>query len=211
MKFNTSLFIVIVALLAIIFFQRECESPSVPTGSAKRDTVRVVDTVYIPAKVEKTSKPKVKKSIPGNIPDSLKPVDTTYQALLSKYNKLVKAHVAQNIYEDSISLDSLGTLKVIDTLQFNLLGKRKIIADLKIPKIVEKVTITETLTAPPVRQVYVGFGIYAPQSIMGAGANTGLLYKTKKDNIYGLTVGVNTSGTVLYGVQYYWKISLKKK
>lgn len=205
------LFIVIAALLGIIFFQRECKSPPAPTGSVKRDTVRIVDTVYIPAKIEKTSKPKIKTSIPGKIPAGLKPVDSTYQALLKKYNELVKAHVAQNIYEDSISLDSLGSLKVIDTLQFNLLGKRKVLADLKIPKIVEKVTVTETRVLPPVRQVYAGFGIYAPQSIIGAGANAGLLYKTKRDDIYGVTIGVNTSGKVLYGVQYYWKISLRKK
>ena len=210
MKSKFSVFVVIAALLAIIFLQRECGSPSTSTGSIKRDTVRIVDTVYIQAKIEKTSKPKVKKSIPGKIPDSLKVTDTTYQTLLKKYEALVKAHVALNIYEDSVSLDSLGSLKIVDTLQFNLLSKRKIFANLKIPKIIQKETIYETKIEPPRRQLYTGIGMYSSTALTGAGANLGLLYKTKKDNIYGTTVGVNTSGQVLYGIQYYWKISLKK-
>ena len=210
MKSKLSVFIVIAALLAVIFLQRECGSPKPSSGSIKRDTVRVVDTVYISAKVEKTSKPKVKKSIPGKIPDSLKVTDTTYQTLLKKYEALVKAHVALNIYEDSVSLDSLGSLTIIDTLQFNLLGKRKILANLKVPKIIQKETIYETKIEPPKRQLYAGFGGQSSTSLTGATANIGLLYKTKKDNIYGTTVGINTSGQVLYGIQYYWKISLKK-
>lgn len=210
MKAKFSVFIAIASLLAIIFLQRECNSPKPGPGSVKRDTIRIVDTVYIQAKIEKTSKPKVKKSIPGKVPDTLKVIDTNYQALLKKYNDLVKAHVAMNIYEDSISLDSLGSLKVIDTLQFNLLGKRQIFANLKIPKIVEKVYVTETRIEPPRRQLYTGIGMYSSKALTGAGANIGILYKTKTDNIYGTTLGINTSGQVLYGIQYYWKISLKK-
>jgi hypothetical protein len=36
-----------------------------------------------------------------------------------------------------------------------------------------------------------------------------LLYKNKKDQIFGASLGINTNGSVVYGVSSYWKIKLK--
>jgi hypothetical protein len=38
------------------------------------------------------------------------------------------------------------------------------------------------------------------------GAEAGLLYKTKKDEIYNITAGANIDGAVIYGVHYYYKL-----
>jgi len=65
---------------------------------------------------------------------------------------------------------------------------------------------------PPKRQLYVGGGLdgtYINKTPNINVAKAGLLFKTKKDQIYGVTVGVSINGYLVYGIQSYWKIKLK--
>ena len=60
MKTNLSYLVVIAALLVIIVLQRECSSPTpCPPCTGKIDTVRIIDTVWVPLKVTKKTKPKL--------------------------------------------------------------------------------------------------------------------------------------------------------
>ena len=61
MKTNLSYLILVAVLIAIIILQRECSSPaSCPPCSDHIDTVRIIDTVWVPLKIEKKTKPKTK-------------------------------------------------------------------------------------------------------------------------------------------------------
>jgi hypothetical protein len=68
---------------------------------------------------------------------------------------------------------------------------------------------TITLPAPKTRQVYAGGQISGNSAELINGINAGLLLKNKRDQIYGVTIGLNTNGQVSYGLQSYWKIKLK--
>lgn len=210
MKTNLSNLIVFAVLIAIIILQRECSNAPCPPCETKTDTVRIVDTVWVPIKVEKKTKPKLKKShATDSIPDRYKPVDTTCVAIKKKYEEVVKELTTQNIYEDSIQVDSLGYITIIDTVQYNYLQHRKAVANFKIPYIKENVYVTKRIVEPPVRQLYIGGGISTSRYLNYATVEAGLLYKNKKDQIYGAQVGITGNGILVFGFQTYWKIKLK--
>jgi hypothetical protein len=212
MKTNLSYLVLIAVLIAVIVLQRECSSPTpCPPCIGKIDTVIIRDTVWVPLKVTKKTKPKLKKSIPPVvIADTFKLPDTTYQSLANKYNQVVKEISTQNIYEDSIHIDSLGYITVTDTIQYNKLQNRTAVATLRVPHVTEKVYVKETLEPKPVRQLYIGGGISTSKYLTNTTAEAGLLFKTKRDNIYGGHIGMTVDGLVMYGFQTYWKIQLHK-
>jgi hypothetical protein len=126
-----------------------------------------------------------------------------YDSLLTKFNTLVKELTARKFYKDSLQLDSVGYIVVKDTVQFNSLQKRSYNYFYKIPHVTETMTITKY--APPVRQFYIGGG-FGANNVHG-----GLLYKTKKDLMFGVYVSPPLQQNSLqYGFQTYWKIKLKK-
>jgi len=169
------------------------------------DTTIVRDTVW-----HETSKTVVRE-VPqvggdeGYVPpgeDMYIAVDS-YDSLLTKFNTLVKELTARKFYKDSLQLDSVGYIVVKDTVQFNSLQKRSYNYFYKIPHVTETMTITKY--APPVRQFYIGGG-FGANNVHG-----GLLYKTKKDLMFGVYVSPPLQQNSLqYGFQTYWKIKLKK-
>jgi hypothetical protein len=49
----------------------------------------------------------------------------------------------------------------------------------------------------------------AKKALILNAAEVGLLYKNKKDQMYGAKAQVDFKGNVSYGVQTYWKLRLK--
>ena len=201
------LFGIIVVLITIIFLQRAWIS-SIPVEKTTIDTVTVVDTVYITRDSLIYSKPKiVKVEVPKYLPAEYKP-DTSYSGLFKQFDELVTKHTAKNIYRDSLRVDSLGYVIINDTVQFNELHKRSAYYNFKVPRIRETLTITEY--APPVRQLYVGGAVSVSKTFNAYNAQIGVLYKTKQDQLFGPIVSFDTKGELMYGIQSYWKIKLKK-
>ena len=197
--------IIILALLSIIVVQKACK-PSVE--KPKADTVIVVKTVYkIIHDTIKTSPKIITKILPGKqLPPQYIP-DTNYAKLKVQYERLVVDHLTKNVYTDTLKLDSLGSITVRDTTQFNKLGKRGYSVELRIPKRVETKYITTTL--PPARQVYVGVGATSTSTFNTVGIRGSLLYKDKKDNMFSPSATINSNGTIVYGLDTYFKIKLK--
>jgi hypothetical protein len=203
---DTVVFGIICLLVSIIFLQRACTD--ITTVKPVADTITVVDTFYVTKDSLIFSKPKlIKVVVHQYLPAEYKP-DTSYSGLLKQFDKLVSKHRIQNIYQDSLYIDSLGYVMLTDTVQFNELQNRSGYYSFKIPHIKETVTITEQ--APAVRQVYVGGALNASKTFDAYNLQIGVLYKTKKDQLFGPTVSFNTSGQLMYGIQSYWKIKLKK-
>ena len=212
MKTNFSFLIIITVLIAIIFLQRECNNPKpCPPCTITTDTIRVVDTIWVPMKIIKKTKPVLKESIkPNSIDQKYIITDTSKTSLQKKYNDVVEEISTKRVYEDVIELDLIGHITVTDTIQHNRIQNRTAVATFKIPKIKEIVYIKEQVLTPPSRQLYIGGGISTSRLLSNSTAQVGLLFKTKQDNIYNGTVGMTIDGTVMFGVQSYWKIKLGK-
>jgi hypothetical protein len=199
---SKTLYIVIIALVAIIFFQRDgC------TYIPKELPKHTVDTFINIIEVHDTipGKPIFIKGKRDTLwKDSLifKP-DTNYANLLKQYIALGDSHFAKNIYKTKYELDSFGTATVVDTVLANKLTGRLISYNLNIPTKI----VTVTKTAPPTRQIYVGGGIGGNSTNLVRSVYLGGLYKDRKDRIFGAQIGVDNQ--IFYGVSSYWKIKLK--
>ena len=196
--------LIVIVLILILLLQRCNENPIPDVPTVVRDTTWIIkdSTVY--------SKPQIIKTIPVDVSrDTIINhyiPDTNYQKLVLQYQDVVNQLLAKNIHSDSIRIDTNGYVKIIDTVQKNLIVGRSTKVDVKYPVIKE--TIIQP--APKVNQVYAGgqiSGQTGGQVINGI--NAGLLLKNKRDQIYGVNVGLNTNGQVSYGLQSYWKIKLK--
>ena len=194
-------------VLAIIAFMlvRECNTSN-QSLQRKPDTVTVVDTTYI----TKTNT-KIKKVLIASTDSSYDITkderfipDTSYETLKAQFVKLSKDYTARNIYKDTLVLDSIGFVHVTDSVQFNTLLNRNYTYSYKLPIVTKTTTITNY--AKPVRQLYAGLGI---NSLGVNSIYTGLMYKSRRDQLYGFTLGVNNNSLV-YGFQTYVKIKLKK-
>jgi hypothetical protein len=206
MTTKTKFFSIIIAvLLAVIVAQRIfTPAPECPQNIELR-----VDTVYHTVTKTQTKYVKITKIDSSYHPvDTMYLVDTNCEVTKSRFLKLVKQHVIRNIYADSIRIDTIGYVKIYDTVQFNKLSHRGYMYTYKIPTI----TIEKVKPILPTRQMYIGGGLdgtYINRTPMINIAKVGVLYKTKKDQIYGASVGVSINGYLVYGLQSYWKIKLK--
>ena len=199
-NFNNILSIAILILAVIIVLQRSNSSPDII-----EKPIVVRDTVWQKKDSVIYTSPKVVQTIPLKIISEKYLPDPNYDKLVLQYQELVKLHLAKNIQKDSVQIDSIGFVKVIDTVQNNIVQNRKWEYNIKYP------IIKETIIEPPkkINQLYIGGGLQGNQYNIINSINGGILYKNKKDQLHGLSVGINTNGQVVYGVSSYWKIKFK--
>ena len=199
-NFNNILSIAILILAVIIVLQRSNSSPDII-----EKPIVIRDTVWQKKDSVIYTSPKVVQTIPVKVVNEKYLPDPNYDKLVLQYQELVKLHLAKNIQKDSVQIDSIGFVKVTDTVQNNIVQNRKWEYNIKYP------IIKETVIQPPkkVNQLYIGGGLQGNQYNIINSINGGLLYKNKKDQIYGLSVGINTNGQAVYGVSSYWKIKFK--
>ena len=199
-NFNNILSIAILILAVIIVLQRSNSSPDII-----EKPIVIRDTVWKKKDSVIYTSPKVVQTIPLKIVSEKYLPDPNYDKLVLQYQELVKLHLAKNIQKDSVKIDSIGFVKVTDTVQNNVVQNRKWEYNLKYP------IIKETIIQPPkkVNQLYIGGGLQGNQYNIINSINGGILYKNKKDQLYGLSVGINTNGQVVYGISSYWKIKFK--
>jgi hypothetical protein len=203
MKFDYK-YVVIIILVAIIILMRSCEStiiPKEPVVITKYDTIwkETHDTITKEVEVVKIKyvKPEGPQYTPGENIDTCR----------ARFNYLLKQHIARRTYKDTIALDSLVTITVIDTVWLYKLGKRTYIKDYKIPLVTKTITIIKQ--PDPKRQLYIGGNLFGDKTTLQS-FTPGLLYKDRKDRIYQANVGVNFDGTLIFGLGTYWKINLNK-
>ena len=199
-NFNNILSIAILILAVIIVLQRSNSSPDIIEKS-----IVIRDTIWQKKDSVIYTSPKVVQTIPLKIISEKYLPDPNYDKLVLQYQELVKLHLAKNIQKDSVQIDSIGFVKVTDTVQNNIVQNRKWEYNLKYP------IIKETIIEPSkkVNQLYIGGGLQGTQYNIINSINGGILYKNKKDQLYGLSIGVNTNGQVVYGLSSYWKIKFK--
>ena len=193
MKFDLK-YIVIGVLVIIILLQRGCSGKTIsePIVVTKYDTIwkKTIDTIIKKVSITNVEYVPYEKIIFANVEDCMK-----------EYNR-------RTTYKDTIALDSLGTITVIDTVFQNSLKDRTIFKNYKIPLVTKTVTIIKQ--PDPKRQLYIGGNLFGDKTTLQS-FTPGLLYKDRKDRIFQANVGVNFDGTLIFGVGTYWKINLNKK
>jgi hypothetical protein len=197
--------IVIGLLIAIIILQRSCTDPKLVTPEPS--VVTKIDTIWkhvyhttikkVPVKSYIYYEPEIVRVTPSDNIDTCR----------AKFNTLFKKHSIQTIYQDTLKLDSLGTVTIIDTVWLNKLSKRIYIQNIKIPTVTKTTTITKQ--KPAVRQLYIG-GNFFTSNLTENIVTPGLIYKDRKDRIYQVNVGIDNTGSVYYGGGLFWKIKLHK-
>lgn len=195
------LYLIIGVLFLVILLQR-CTSDK-PVKSIPPSVK--IDTVWVKHDSIVYSKPKIIKVIKG-IPEIQYIPDTSYAKLVIQYKSLVDLCTAQNVYSDTLRIDSIGYINVLDTISKNRIQGRRFKYELKYP------VTTKTITVQPVAktQLYIGGGLQGDNDNPINQISAGVLLKTKKDQIYGLYTGLDGDGKIQYGLQMYWKIKFKK-
>lgn len=130
--------------------------------------------------------------------------DTNYAALKRQYEALLQLYLNQKFYSDTLRISTFGYILLEDSVRENKLTNRRTRENYKIPIVKETKTITQY--SPPTRNLYVGAGVLANNSLGVRGAQAGMIYKTKKDKLYQITTSIDLDGTVMYGASYFYKI-----
>lgn len=191
-------------------FKTTQTSPSVVT--IKRDTQYIVQPpVTIPQ-----YQPIIVKSEPASssvIPQIYQQTSTDVRELTKQVKELAAQFYAVNHYRDSIQLkdssgNNVGIVRLDDAVSQNQIQTRNPSYSLRLPVITNTVTIDHPYK--PQRQIYVGGGITGAKESLIQQLEAGLLLKNKKDQMYGVKAGIDMKGNLLYGIQSYWKIKIKK-
>lgn len=199
--------IVVLVLLVVILIQR--------CGGGGRDKETIIETKIIrdTSWVIKDSiintKPQIIKTEPYPVPidrwNTEYLPDTNYDKLISQYEQIVRELLARNISSDSIKIDSIGHVYIVDTVSKNMITGRSTRYSVKYPIVTNTVIVPEKKK----RQMYIGGSVQGQKSEIINQINAGLLFKTKKDQIFGVYAGTSLNGIPIYGVQSYWKIKIK--
>jgi hypothetical protein len=199
---------VVIILLSTVFLLDRCQREENKTtndrvkidGKEYGVIKRTVDTVYVPIKIAQHKQGSGIKRTKINATTPLR-VDTT--AVINDY-------FAKYVFADTLYLpDGMGFVALQDTIQENKILYRVWDAN------VNKITVKETIVVrdEAKRQLYIGVNTTLNKEDLFGSAGAGLLYKTKRDMIYQLGVGVaNNNGRPLMpyiGGGMYWKIKLK--
>ena len=132
--------------------------------------------------------------------------DANYEGLLIQFNDLKEELLSRNYFKDSLKIDSLGWVKVQDTVQKNMITGRKWEYNIKYPEVTTTIIHPSKLT----RQLYIGGEIGGNQFKPIDNFGAGLLYKDRRDRIFG--VGINKTldnQPLTYNLKSYWKIKFK--
>lgn len=192
----------IILLLIVLLLVSRCNQP-------KPDPQKPIitrDTVWISHTDTVKTKPKLVYTDPKVRIDSIFLPDKDYEKLRKQYQDLLVLYFQRNVLKDTLKLDSLGNVYVTDTVSKNLISGRVYNYTIKYPK------ITETIKLPPKprNQLYIGGMLQGNITNPVSQINTGLMLKNKKDQLYGISAGMNMNGQLQLGISSYWKISFRK-
>lgn len=192
-------FLVVVILIIILFGERVFKP--VPPPIVTKDTVWQV--ISSPAPIQ--SQPIIIHSTPPQKEIVTQPVylpDTSYKGLLEQYKDVLLQLLTEKVTVDSLKIDSIGYVRVQDTVQNNMITGRSYTYSLNYP------TITNTVYPSPVNQIYVGGGLNGNQIKPLKSVEGSILWKNKKDQLYQFRAGTDFNEPY-FGVSSFWKIKFR--
>ncbi len=144
------------------------------------------------------------------IPSQYKP-DTTLNGVLRQYMEVLNKYLAKNNYIDSVVLkdtagNKVGVVKLEDQISENKFVYRKPSYQLSFPVTTNTITITKE--AKKRNQLYIGGVIEGSTKTVLNSAGMGLLFKTKKDAIWGFNAKYQFQNqSINYELSRYFKLS----
>jgi hypothetical protein len=186
----------IVLILVLLLFHmvpRLFPSPQEPQVITK------TETVYDTIKIEKiVYQPQWYDRIITNI-DTIIETDTVFRDIDTL--EVLKDYYAKYIYQDTIKLDTLGYLVILDTITENKIFSRETSSNILIPT--TTITNTEILNE---REFYAGISAaVVPTQLNSVGAE--FLYRSKNYHAYGIGLGVNQNLEPILSARLYWRIN----
>ena len=148
--------------------------------------IKVRDTIYRPGK-------------------EIVKVDSIYIEVPADVDTLaiLRDFFAKNVYKDTLVLkDSLGTIRLIDTITQNKIIYRTFFADINHRTITDTVIVKE----PNKTHFYLGATILSGQNNLLNFAGPSLLIQTKKERIYTLGLGWDNNKSKAISAGIYWKL-----
>jgi len=198
--------LVILGLIIVVLLMRMCdgekpqstEGEIIDVNGKKYEVVdKKSDTTYITkdSLIYKKGKDiRVEVEVPIYIPAQ---VDTQL---------ILKDFFSKRFYKDTIDLGQNSFVIINDTISENKILSRGFNSSIT-ERIIKDTFLLKEL---PKRQVYLGLtGGFDKENIVNY-AGPSLLYKDKKDKIFGLGAGINNSKQISLQGSIYWKIKLKK-
>ena len=192
--------LIIIGLIIVIFLLRECkgESKGAPIEPAtivkietKYDTIVETVETYIPEYRTKVKWKTVHDTI--EVHDTI-PTDTA---------SILKDYFETYAYTDTLKTDSV-TFVINDTISQNKILSRGINYSLVYPT-----TIISTEREVNKRELYIGFGLGGDkQQLSFVGSE--LMLRNKKEQIYGVGLGINNSFEPILTFKMSWKIKMPK-
>jgi len=192
---------IIAILMLIVLLQRSSCTPKTTPALPHIDTVTKLVTIH-DITPGRTIFLKAKKDTIWKDSIQYRP-DTSYAGLLKQYDSAITRYFTEHIFKTDYKLGTYGTASVYDTVVANMIIGNSIAYNVTIPEKI--VTIIKPYV--PVRQFYLGGGLYGNSLSPVKSAHVGLLYKDRQDKIFIGSVGFD--GQIVYGFQSYWKIRLK--
>ena len=181
--------LLIVVLVVIILLMRGCSrnkpisEPKIITETiVKWDTLKIDSLVYVPK--WRTKVTTIHDTVLAN-------VDTAF---------ILNDYYFTYAYTDTLSLDSLGSIVINDTISRNSILFRNVQPNILIP------TITITNTSYLYQREFFGgvsLGV-SPTAIQNI--NGEILFVNKKRQAYGFGIGLNNEFAPIYTGRLYWKI-----
>lgn len=200
------IYILIIALLIAILYITCNRQKSQDVSLTSHDTTTQVRYVYY--KDTTKSKPTLVQRVRDTLFESYVeyyPAEG-YTELLEQFQIIKQDLLSRNIYKDSLYLDSLGWVKITDTVQKNELVGRNVVKDIKIP--IKELTIVKTIEAEKRRGLYLGGSIFYVKNPM-TNISGGFMYKDKHDRLFGAQAQWDGKN-INYGVSGYLKLSFRK-
>ena len=194
--FNNIQTIIIVVLVVVIILLRECKNGKEPEPEIER--IVKIETKY----------DTIVKNIPTYIPEYrtrvvTKTIHDTVKLTIDTAS-ILEDYFATYAYIDTVDADSIDLI-IFDTISQNKILSRSIDYSLIYP--------TTTITKERIvneREFYVGFGIGGNKSQISY-LTSELMFRTKKKQMYGIGLGINSNLEPILGFKMSWKIKNFKK
>ena len=153
------------------------------------DTIKIENIVYQPQWYDR---------IITNI-DTVLTVDTFFKDIDTL--EVLKDYYAKYVYGDTIDLDTLGYLIVLDTITQNKILSRETLSNIYIPTTI--ITNVELINE---REFYAGMSAgLVPTQLDFIGVE--FLYRSKNYHAYGVGLGINQNLDPVLSARLYWKIN----
>ena len=194
--FNNIQTIIIVVLVVVIILLRECKNGMEPEPEI--ELIVKIETKY----------DTIVKNIPTYIPEYrtrvvTKTIHDTVKLTIDTAS-ILEDYFATYAYIDTVDADSIDLI-IFDTISQNKILSRSIDYSLIYP--------TTTITKERIvneREFYVGFGIGGNKSQISY-LTSELMFRTKKKQMYGIGLGINSNLEPILGFKMSWKIKNFKK